>query len=182
DGYHTAIGQGRLLRSPTVFEDAFKVLCTTNTTWRQTRAMVTRTVRALGAPLPDNCDRVAFPTPAAMLRAGEQFFKQEARLGYRAPAALALAEQADELEALRDVDIPTSELRRRLLTLKGIGPYGAATLLMLLGRYDYLAVDRGVLSFTAKKYFEGRTGTAAEIHTLYAGWGRWKYLAHWLDP
>jgi 3-methyladenine DNA glycosylase/8-oxoguanine DNA glycosylase len=179
--YLNAIGRGRLLRSPTLFEDAFKVLLTTNTTWRQTQQMVARTVSALGQPLPDQPDQRAFPTPAAMLAVGEAFFKNEARLGYRSAAAVGLAERAAELETLRDSALSTPELRRRLLSFNGIGPYGAATLLMLLGRYEYLAVDSELRSFTAKKYFGGKPGTVAAIEQLYAHWGRWQYLGYWLD-
>jgi N-glycosylase/DNA lyase len=43
-----ARGAGRLLRSPTVFEDAVKTLCTTNCSWALTRAMVTRLCDLLG--------------------------------------------------------------------------------------------------------------------------------------
>lgn len=183
--YLGAIGRGRLLRSPTLFEDAFKVLLTTNTTWRQTQQMTARTVNALGQPLhPESLgqpDQRAFPTPAAVIDAGEAFFKDEARLGYRSAAAIGLAERAAELEALRDSSLSTPELRQQLMSFKGIGPYGAATLLMLLGRYEYLAIDSEVRSFTAKKYFAGKPGTAAAIGQLYAHWGRWQYLGYWLD-
>src|SRR5437870_4651446 len=43
-------GAGRLLRSPTVFEDLVKLLCTTNCTWALTEAMVRNLVEKLGAP------------------------------------------------------------------------------------------------------------------------------------
>ena len=45
-----ARGAGRLLRSPSVFEDAIKTLCTTNCTWALTRAMVKNLVERLGDP------------------------------------------------------------------------------------------------------------------------------------
>jgi 3-methyladenine DNA glycosylase/8-oxoguanine DNA glycosylase len=179
--YLNAIGRGRLLRSPTLFEDAFKVLLTTNTTWRQTQQMTARTVNALGQPVPQRPDLRAFPTPAAVLDAGESFFIAEARLGYRSAAAIELAKRVAELEALRDSALSTPELRKRLLSFRGIGPYGAATLLMLLGRYEYLAVDSEVRAFTAKKYFAGEPGTPAAIEQLYTHWGRWQYLGYWLD-
>ena len=40
-------GAGRLLRSPTVFEDLVKTICTTNTTWSSTRRMVSALVDVL---------------------------------------------------------------------------------------------------------------------------------------
>ena len=178
--YALAIGKGRLLRSPTVFEDAVKVVLTTNTTWRQTKAMVSRLVEGLGEPHPTDPRLRAFPTPESILGAGERYLTTEGRLGYRAQAVLGLAERAAELEGLRGVG-SSEELRRRLLSLRGIGPYAAATLLMLLGRYDYLAVDSELRSFAAKKYFASGTPAASELAHLYEDWGRWRYLGYWLD-
>ena len=41
-------GAGRILRAPTVFEDAVKVLATTNCTWGLTRIMVRRLIERFG--------------------------------------------------------------------------------------------------------------------------------------
>lgn len=182
DGYEAAIGRGRLLRSPTLFEDAVKVLFTTNTTWAQTKQMVSRTVDGLGAHAPGDAQTRAFPTPEAVRAAGKRFFAEEVRAGYRAPAVIGLAERADELAELEDSDLPTPELRKRLLSFKGLGPYSAATLLMLLGRYDDLPVDSEARAFAARHYFDGERPADADIHALYEGWGRWTYLAYALDP
>jgi 3-methyladenine DNA glycosylase/8-oxoguanine DNA glycosylase len=57
-----ASGAGRMLRSPTVFEDVVKTVCTTNCAWSATVRMVTRIVADLGDPAPDG--RRAFPAPA----------------------------------------------------------------------------------------------------------------------
>jgi 3-methyladenine DNA glycosylase/8-oxoguanine DNA glycosylase len=64
-----AAGAGRMLASPTVFEDVVKTICTTNCSWSLTSTMVRALVTHLGepatgfgaAPLAN-----AFPTPAAM--------------------------------------------------------------------------------------------------------------------
>lgn len=182
DGYEAAVGRGRLLRSPTLFEDAIKVLFTTNTTWRQTKQMVARTVAGLGAAAPDNPQIRAFPTPEAVLAAGEAFFAEAVRAGYRALAVIGLAERADELAELERSELPTPDLRKRLLSFRGLGPYSAATLLMLLGRYDDLPVDSEARAFAARHYFDGERPADADIHALYDGWGRWTYLAYALDP
>ena len=179
--YVLAIGKGRLLRSPTLFEDAVKVVLTTNTTWRQTKAMVSRLVQGLGEPHPADPRLRAFPTPESILAAGEGYLGSEARLGYRAPAVLALAARAEEMEGLREAALTTEELRQQLLSFRGVGPYAAATLLMLLGRYDFLAVDSELRSFTTRKYFAGTPPAAADLARLYQDWGRWQYLGYWLD-
>src|SRR5512138_3056914 len=76
-------GAGRLLRSPTVFEDAVKTLCTTNCSWALTRLMVARLCERLGVPAPGGGR--TFPTPAAMAAAPEALYRDEIRAGYRAP-------------------------------------------------------------------------------------------------
>src|SRR5215213_11684815 len=42
---------GRVLRSPTVFEDVIKTILTTNTLWAATKNMTRKLVNLLGAPL-----------------------------------------------------------------------------------------------------------------------------------
>ena len=49
----TCDGAGRMIRSPTVFEDVIKTLCTTNCSWALTRHMVGALVARLGTPAPD---------------------------------------------------------------------------------------------------------------------------------
>lgn len=179
-------GGARLLRSPTVFEDVVKTVCTTNTTWRQTKAMVKRLVDALGAPFPGQPEARAFPAPEQVAACGEDRLRAEIRLGYRARYVAALAERvasgALDLEALRSPEMPDEDVRRAVRALPGVGPYAAATILMLLGRYGEVAVDSELRAFTAKHYFPGAPPTDAQIRALYADWGRWKYLAHWFDP
>ena len=74
-----AAGAGRMLRSPTVFEDLVKTICTTNCTWSATVRMVTALVDVLGTPASDAPERRAFPTPEAMAEAGEDFYTGVAR-------------------------------------------------------------------------------------------------------
>ena len=76
-----AQGAGRLLRSPTVFEDVVKTICTTNCTWSATVRMVSALVGTLGRPAVGAPGRRAFPTPAAMAQAGEDFYVGAAEAG-----------------------------------------------------------------------------------------------------
>src|SRR5256714_6754717 len=57
-------GAGRLLRSPTVFEDLVKMICTTNCSWALTEKMVTALVNELGTASGDG--RKTFPTAQVM--------------------------------------------------------------------------------------------------------------------
>jgi hypothetical protein len=77
-------GFGRLLCGTTVWEDAVKIIATTNTTWAQT-------VRMVGL-LVEKCGRDgAFPTPHDVLRFSEEELQRDCRLGYRAKSIRALA-------------------------------------------------------------------------------------------
>lgn len=182
-----ARGRGRLLRSPTVFEDAVKTLCTTNVQWGGTKAMVRGLVRALGETAPDGVGggpAWAFPTPEAIAAAPADVL-ESARLGYRAPYVRELGERVAggelDLEALDDPGVPLDALKETLLGIRGVGPYAAATLLMLLGRYEHLAMDSVFRSFVGQRYFVGTTPTDEQAGSIYDRWGRWKYLGYWLD-
>lgn len=181
-------GLGRLLRSPTVFEDVVKTICTTNVQWGGTRAMARGLVERLGEPGPLSSPTGefarAFPTPEAIAGADGEALGA-ARLGYREPYIRELAERIAagdlDLEGLRDERYGTDEIRRALLDIRGVGPYAAATMLMLLGRYDHLAVDSVYRTFVSRRYFDGRAPSDAEAREVYAEWGPWKYLGYWFD-
>src|SRR5436190_9249956 len=86
-----AAGAGRMMRSPTVFEDLVKTICTTNCTWSATIRMVSALVGELGTAAAGVRDRRAFPSPAVLADAGDAFFRDVARAGYRGPYLRALA-------------------------------------------------------------------------------------------
>src|SRR6185295_19349272 len=84
-------GAGRLLRSPTVFEDLVKMICTTNCSWALTLKMVTGMVEKLGRETGDG--RRSFPTPESLAAMPLKFFVDEVRAGYRAPYLKELSER-----------------------------------------------------------------------------------------
>ena len=175
-------GLGRLLRSPTVFEDAVKTLCTTNCSWALTRSMASRLVDSLGEEGPEGR---AFPAPEAMADRPERFYRDRIRAGYRSPFLRSLARDvargAIDLESWRDPSIPAVELRRRILALDGFGPYAAEHLMRLLGRHQGLALD----SWTRRKIaaLRGRRRVPPDrtFARWYAPWGEWAGLAMWLE-
>lgn len=179
-------GRGRLLRSPTLFEDAVKTICTTNTTWRQTINMVDRLVARLGEPYAPDPNLHAFPTAEQLAAADLELLRQEVRLGYRSAYVSQLAQEVAsgerDLESLKDGTLPRDEVKRELKSIKGVGEYAANTLMMLLGYYGELALDSEMRSFVTKRYFDGRAPSDKEILSIYDRWGEWKYLAYWFDP
>ena len=174
---------GRLLRSPTVFEDLVKTLCTTNCSWGLTKSMVSNLVGSLGE-LAVGGDR-AFPTPAAMAAMSEKFYRDEVRAGYRSPYFLELAEKVASgnlnPEAWLISDLPTPELKTQIKSIKGFGEYAADNLLKLLGRYDGLALDSWLRSQFYKKHNRERTCPDSKIERHYKKFGAWKGLAIWCD-
>ena len=178
-------GLGRLLRSPTLFEDTVKTIATTNTQWSGTKRMINALVDALGEPLPGDPTRRAFPTPQAMAAAPPKLFTQAARFGYRGPYVAELARRVAagelDLEGLLHSDLPTAELKKELLAIKGVGPYAAATLLMLIGRYDEIAYDTVFRDFVSARYFRGERPHPSVMMAVYDEWGAWRYLAYWLE-
>jgi 3-methyladenine DNA glycosylase/8-oxoguanine DNA glycosylase len=181
--------QGRLLRSPTLFEDVVKTILTTNTAWSGTKRMVGSLVARFGSPLlggaatPQDHARWAFPAPEQVAASDEAMLRGEVRLGYRAPYVVELARSvasgALNLEGLKHTDLPTFELRKRLLALKGVGAYAAANLLMILGRYDFLPVDSWALKMVSHEWHGGEPVSASEVEAAFAHWGEWKGLAYW---
>jgi 3-methyladenine DNA glycosylase/8-oxoguanine DNA glycosylase len=176
-------GAGRLLRSPTVFEDLVKTICTTNCSWSLTKTMTTRLVENLGRPARGGGR--SFPTPEAMAEAPVQFYRDEMRSGYRAPYFKELAERvaAGELdvEGWLSSDLPTAELRRAMKRVKGVGDYAAENLLKLVGRYDVLALDSWVRATYARLHNRGRASDDKRIARHYARFGHWRGLALWCD-
>ena len=175
--------QGRVLRSPTLFEDTVKTILTTNTSWAGTIRMVKTLVSQFGAPLPADPTRHAFPTPDQLAATDEETLRSTAGLGYRAPYVLELARSVAsgtlDLEGFKTADIPTPQLRKRLLAIKGVGEYAAANLLMLLGRYDFVPVDSWALKMVSHEWHGGESVGRAEVEAAFEHWGEWKGLAYW---
>src|SRR5205823_2819476 len=173
-------GAGRMLRSPTVFEDVVKTICTTNCTWSATVRMTTALVDNLGLEAPDG--RRTFPTPAAMAGSRERFYRDVVRAGYRGPYLRSLAGDVAagrlDLEALNDPELPDDEVAARLLALPGCGPYATAHMMMLLGRYSRLILD----SWTRPKYarLNGRKASDKTIERRFRRYRRYAGLAFWL--
>jgi 3-methyladenine DNA glycosylase/8-oxoguanine DNA glycosylase len=175
-------GFGRLLCGATLFEDAVKVIATTNTMWRQTMRMTALLVEKCGQA---TSAAKAFPTPEDIARFSAHELQQDCRLGYRARTIHALAtgivNGSIDLNALSDSSQGTEELFRSYRELPGIGPYGAAHLLAMDGRHDVIAVDTEFRRFVRERYYGGRKVADRTMLRRYAKWGRWKYLAYWSE-
>ncbi len=176
-------GAGRLLRSPTVFEDLVKTICTTNCSWALTRKMIVNLVEKLGETTSDG--RKSFPTAAKMAEQEVDFYKNEIRAGYRAAYFQELAQKvvsgALDVESWLVSDLPTEELKKQIKSVKGAGDYAAENLLKLLGRYDGLALDSYLRMRFTKIRNGGEVCEDRQIRLHYEKFGSFAGLAIWCD-
>ncbi len=177
------LNAGRMLRSPTVWEDLVKTICTTNCSWGLTRIMVNNLVDKLGRE-GANGSR-GFPTAEAMAGVPVGFYREEIRAGYRSAYFVELAEQvaggALDPEKWLVSDLPTIELKKEMKKVKGVGDYAAENLLKLVGRYDGLALDSWLRAQFYAKHNGGEFCDDKQIEVFYEEFGRWRGLAIWCD-
>jgi len=178
-------GAGRFVHSATVFEDVVKTICTTNCAWSATIRMTDALVAGLGEPVADGSGVRLFPTPQAMAGASAAWYRDVARTGYRGAYLRAIATSVAggelDLEVLADAppeQLSDEALETTLLGLPGVGPYAAAHIMMLMGRYSRLVFD----SSTRPRYarVSGRKPRSdATIVRRFKPYGRFAGLAFW---
>jgi 3-methyladenine DNA glycosylase/8-oxoguanine DNA glycosylase len=178
-------GAGRFIRSASAFEDVVKTILTTNCAWSATIRMTAALVSNLGERVDGAPDERLFPTPSALAHASEAWYRDTARTGYRGPYLRAIAARVAagtlDLEgwaATTSDAVSDAEMEARLLELPGVGPYAAAHILMLMGRYPKLVLD----SSTRPRYarISGRKPRSdAPIIKRFKPYGRFAGLAFW---
>jgi 3-methyladenine DNA glycosylase/8-oxoguanine DNA glycosylase len=161
---------GRLLRSPSIYEDMVKTICTTNCSWSNTVSMVSNLCK-----LEAGC----FPAPETIVKTGAIKLKEFCRVGYRAEPIYELSKAVFEKEfdpdsLLKEKNI--EETRKRLMAFNGIGKYSASHILMLAGHYSDVPIDSEVTSYIEETYFSGLKVSEKEIFDLFEKYGEWKYL------
>jgi len=175
-------GAGRMLVSPTVWEDLAKTLLTTNTTWAMTRSMVAR-LALLGDTSPEGLH--AFPEPAQIAAFDPEALNQQVRAGYRGAylheLAARIASGDLDVEAWRDPALSSVEVYKALKRLKGFGDYAAGAMMRLLGRFDQLGLDSVCRTMYAQRYNSGNAATDREIAAFYEPFGAWRGLVVWMD-
>ena len=141
-----AQGAGRLLRCSTFHEDFIKTLLTVNTSWSGTCRMVAALVADPGGG--------AFPSPEAVIEYGEGRLRRIAKLGFRAPSAVAATRRMldDGLIDSAGHGIEDRLDHDYLVSLKGIGPYAAAHCRMLLHDFSRIPVDSVVIAHLRERH------------------------------
>ena len=183
-------GAGRMIRSPTVFEEVVKTICTTNCTWALTTKMVTALVEHLGEPAVgargEGWRGRAFPTPDAMAGQTERFYRDVVRSGYRGPYLRTLARMVasgdvdlERLATAHPDDMSDDAVEEALLALPGVGPYAAAHIALMLGRYSRLILDSWSRPKYARVRGSRRPVSDATIVRRFRRYGRYAGLAFW---
>jgi N-glycosylase/DNA lyase len=165
-----------------MFEDAVKMICTTNCTWALTTIMVKGLIRSFGA---SHGSALAFPDPASLAGSTEAHLRKECSTGYRSRALLELAGKvaggALHIEDWRTSSQTTADLFTEMCAVRGIGPYAAGNLLKLAGRYEHLALDSWVRGKWYALHTGGRKVSDRTIEKFYAPYGSWRGLFVWLE-
>lgn len=173
--------KGRLLRSATLYEDLVKTILTTNTTWSGTLRMNLALVELYGEPGPRSTN--AFPTPDRLAQLSPDELRVAAKVGYRAPYIVELSQAVSngalDLETLKTPGLTTPEIRKFLLSIKGVGDYATANMLLLLGHYDFVPVDSIAVKSVGDQWHDGQRIGPKEIHAAFEGWQPYRGLAYW---
>ncbi|MFX0097612.1 MAG: DNA-3-methyladenine glycosylase family protein [Candidatus Hodarchaeota archaeon] len=182
-GWAEEFGAGRSIRSPTVFEDVVKTICTTNASWSLTKAATRRICSKIGDGFSD--EFYTFPTPQQIASKNEEFMRKEIKIGYRSPYLIELAQKVStgklDVESWRSSSLDSTDLKAEITKIKGVGNYAADNILKLLGRYDFLALDSWVRKRFAELHKKGKAASDKEIEEFYAPFGEWKGLVLALD-
>lgn len=84
------------------------------------------------------CD---FPSPSELAGVDIELLNSHCKLGYRAELIIDLAKKvcngSVKLNTLED----ENKLRKRLMKIKGVGPFTCASIMMCIGFYQYIPID-----------------------------------------
>jgi 3-methyladenine DNA glycosylase/8-oxoguanine DNA glycosylase len=171
-------GCGRLFRSPTLFEDIIKTVTSCNVAWTSTIKMNERFCEVINS---------AFPTPQQLARRKPGTLRARCSVGYRDQRMVDLAKMHARGEIdpawFEDATVSDEDIESALLELPGIGPYAAANIMQLLGRYSRIPCDTE--SVRHGRMVLGMTGTdrhiMKRIHQHYEPFGEHKFRSYWFE-
>lgn len=151
DSRRTQSGRGRIFRSPTLFEDVIKTVTSCNVTWPSTMHMNRRLCETLGSrvSITPGISAFGFPTASKLACVRPETLRARCRVGYRDSRIIELSKlfaKADtpsglDVRLLTDPSTADDMVHDTLIELPGIGPYAAANIMQLLGRYERLPLD-----------------------------------------
>jgi len=177
-------GAGRLCRSPSFFEDVIKTVTSCNVAWPSTIRMNERLCHVVG-------QAGAFPTPQRLARTRANTLRARCSVGYRDQRIVDLAKLFATPVNRGGVDVAWFEdpstlddaIHEKLLGWPGIGPYAAANIMQLLGRYARLPLDSE--SVRHGKTLLGFKGSDAQImkqvKAHFEPFGAHAFRSYWFE-
>lgn len=190
-------GHGRLVRSPTLFEDILKTVTSCNVQWPGTISMNRKLCEVLGPKLhpsiklPRGTIVRGFPTAKQVASARPQTLRARCRVGYRDARIVELgrlfctpvAKGGVDLAAIENPATSDEDLWKLLIALPGVGPYAAANIMQLLGRYHRLPLDsesvRHGRTVLGLKGSSARVMKAVKAH--FAPCGEHAFRSYWFE-
>lgn len=185
-------GRGRLFRSPTLFEDVIKTVTSCNVQWPGTITMNQRLCEVVGAKVRlGGVTAHAFPSAKQLAKVSAGTLRGRCRVGYRDKRIVELARLFSmpvkrggiDQAMLQDPATPDDVLFRTLVDLPGIGPYAAANIMQLLGRYGRLPLDTE--SVRHGRTMLGLKGSSAQVmkkvHAHFAPMGDQAFRSYWFE-
>jgi 3-methyladenine DNA glycosylase/8-oxoguanine DNA glycosylase len=174
-------GFGRLFRSATLWEDMVKTITSCNVGWPSTVRMNELLVERVGQGV--------FPSSAVVARWKPERLQRETKVGYRAARIVQLAKRFDSGELdpawFESIERSVEEIREAVLALNGFGPYAAANVLQLLGRFDDLPIDTETYRLYCKRTGVERPSNPkaldSQIDAYYEPFRPYRFLAFWFD-
>jgi 3-methyladenine DNA glycosylase/8-oxoguanine DNA glycosylase len=170
---------GRLFRSPTLFEDIVKTITGCNVSWPNTIRMNQLLCQHFG--------NGGFPTAQQLAAIRTDTLKTKCKVGYRAQRIVRLARQITrgklQLKTFEDPSLTTDQIEQQLRLIYGIGPYAAANICQLLGRYDRLAIDSETYRHFRKAHNTRKKGPELDNHirSYYERFAPYQFIAYWFD-
>lgn len=176
-------GRARLFRSPSFFEDVLKTVTSCNVTWPGTLSMNRRLCEVVGKG-------GGFPGAAAVARTRPALLRTRCRVGYRDARIVELAKLfragkkgGVDTAWFEDVSVSDDAIHAALLDLPGVGPYAAANIMQLLGRYSRLPLDtESVRHGRTVLGFKGNSAQVMKrVHAHFAPFGEHAFRSYWFE-
>ena len=186
-----ASGRGRLFRSPTLYEDVIKTVTSCNVTWPSTIHMNERLCECFGPEAHAIKGLHAFPTHQKVGRSRPATLRARCRVGYRDARIVELSKLFSrspkrgglDLAMLENPIVTDDAIFEALIELPGIGPYAAANIMQLLGRYGRLPLDSE--SVRHGKHLLGMRGNdlqvMQQVKKHYTPFGAHAFRSYWFE-
>jgi 3-methyladenine DNA glycosylase/8-oxoguanine DNA glycosylase len=176
-GWITERKFGRYLRSPTLFEDCYKIIATTNMHWKGTKNIVKRTVDKFGT---DVNGKRAFPLPYQILEISEEELSRQTRCGYRAKSFLDLSQKAaaDPDFFLGDAwkRMDSKEFFEKVRSVSGLGSMSASYLCRFYGKPHDYSLDSWIMKRCGEIWgITFKNGRGKYKQREYPEWAKDKY-------